>query len=214
MKEELKPLLRRIITISYELKLSHVGSCITALPIIAEIYKIKKPDEKFVLSAGHAHLAHAVVMEHFGIIKDAAQNIKDYGIHCERQAGCDVSTGSLGQGLPISVGIALSDKTKNVYCLVSDGELAEGSIWEALRIWKEQKLWNLKIYVNWNGWTAYQEANTDLYEMLVAFYPKVEIRKTTVDAFPFLQGQIGHYKIMSEKDYRDAIQIIEDENNK
>ena len=79
LNEDLK---KRILTISYEKKLSHLGSVLTAVDIIKEIYDIKKPDEKFVLSAGHAHLAHAVVMEKYGIIKDAEENIKMHGIHC------------------------------------------------------------------------------------------------------------------------------------
>ena len=72
VKGELKPLLRRIIDISYSQKLSHVGSCLSALPIMKKIYDKKKDNEKFVNSAGHSHLAHAVVMEHFGIIKTSS----------------------------------------------------------------------------------------------------------------------------------------------
>src|SRR5438477_597536 len=96
-------------------------------------------------------------MEHFGIIKDAAENIDIYGIHCERAGGCDCSTGSLGQGLPIACGMAIADRAKNVYCLISDGECSEGSIAEALRIADENQLENLKVHLNYNGWGAYKE---------------------------------------------------------
>src|SRR3990167_4248160 len=109
---------QKILDISKKLGLSHIGSSLTALPIIEEIYKIKKPDEKFVLSNGHAHLAHLVVREKYEEIKID----KIHDIHCNFKDGCDVSTGSLGQGLPIAVGMALADRSRNVYCLISDGE--------------------------------------------------------------------------------------------
>src|SRR3990167_6685168 len=130
---------RRIIEISYKHHLSHIGSCLTTVDIIKEVYNKKRKDERFILSSGHAHVAHAMVMESLGIIKDAGDNIDKYGIHCERAGGCDVSTGSLGQGLSISAGMALADRTKNVYCLISDGECSEGSTWEVMRIKDEQK---------------------------------------------------------------------------
>lgn len=200
-EQNIKKLKRRILEISYGLKLSHLGSCLTALPIIYEIYQHKKGDEKFVLSAGHAHLAHAVVMEHYGIIKDAEQNIRDLGIHCDRAGGCDVSSGSLGHGLPIAVGMALSDRNKNVYALISDGECAEGSIWEALRIADEQKLMNLYVYLNWNGFGAYKEIDPK-------YLPEVNLRPTRVDELPFLKGLDAHYKTMTEEEYKQALEIL------
>ena len=191
---------RRILDISYKLKLSHIGSCFTAVDIIEEIYKIKKPDEKFILSAGHAHLAHAVVMEKYGIIKDAEENIVKHGIHCERAGGCDVSTGSLGQGLPIAVGMALANRGKNVYCLISDGECAEGSIWEAIRISVEQNLTNLFVYLNYNKWGAYRE----IPEM-----PRLPVnqRETNFDKLlPVLrEPQEAHYKVLNKEEYEKII---------
>mgnify|MGYP001562350749 CR=1 FL=1 len=201
-----KDLKRRIIEISYELALSHLGSCLTALDIIADIYKMKHKDEPFILSAGHAHLAHACVMEKYGIIKDARENIVRYGIHCERSGGCDASTGSLGQGLPIAVGMALADRKKNVYCLISDGECSEGSIFEAFRIMEENKLDNLKVYLNWNGWGAYREIIANpLPEEFDYLYEEVI---TTIMDFPFLKGQDAHYRIMSDEDYKSAMEIL------
>lgn len=191
----------RILQISYDHKLSHVGSCLTALGIIEEIYAKKKPEEKVVVSSGHAHLAHAVVQESNGAISSAEENIQNWGIHCDRRGGCDSSTGSLGQGLPIAVGMALADRDKNTYVLVSDGEMAEGSCWEALRIAKEQNLTNLKIYLNANGWGAYDPIDIDdLEKRIKAFGFPVEIERTNSD-LPFAKGQASHYKVMSEEDY-------------
>lgn len=207
-----KDLKRRIVEISYKLSLSHIGSCLTAVDIIDEIYKFKKPDEKFVLSAGHAHLAHLVVMEKYGIINiDKEQKngleilINNYGIHCDRRVGCDASTGSLGHGIGIAVGMALADRSKNVYCLLSDGELAEGSVWEALRIVRELKLENLKIYLNFNGWGAYRKI--DQYFMPVDI--KMQIEFTTINDYPeWLQGQLAHYKTLDMKEYEEVMDLL------
>lgn len=186
----MEKLSRQILDYSFENKLSHIGSCLSALPIIEEIYKIKKPDEKFVLSSGHAHLAHAVVMSQ-------GKPLNPYmkaGIHCDRENGCDVSTGSLGQGLPIALGMALADRSKNVYCLISDGECAEGSIWEALRVKDQLKVSNLKVYVNINGWGAYDLIDVPrLCDRLLCFDPEIQLRFTEIG------GQDDHYKVLTEK---------------
>src|SRR3990167_5750194 len=151
-----KDLKRRILEISWKKKLSHLGSCLTAVDIIDEIFNIKKPDEKFVLSAGHAALALYVVLERYGG-KNAEAIYDHHGVHPDRCDECqiDCSSGSLGHGIGISVGMALSNRNKNVYCLISDGECAEGSVTEAMRIKRERKIDNLKVYLNYNGWAAY-----------------------------------------------------------
>ena len=104
----------RLLFLSYKHKLSHLGSCLTALPIIESIYANKKSSDIFILGEGHAHLAHAVVMEACGG-KDAEEELEKWGIHCDRRAGCDTSTGSLGQGIAIATGMAISERSKNVY---------------------------------------------------------------------------------------------------
>lgn len=209
---------KRIIEISYELGLSHIASCLTSVDIIKEIYDIKKPDEKFVLSAGHAHLAHLVVKEDYnkknGIInlldnvQVSTENlINIYGIHCDRQAGCDCSTGSLGQGVTISLGMALSNRNKDVYVLLSDGEMNEGSVYEALEIAHEQNLKNLKVYINCNNLGAYKSLDREhIIDRCRAFTNvNITFRETNVNDLPFLVGLIGHYKIMEKKDYEYAI---------
>lgn len=189
----------RLIEIAKKHQLSHLGSCLTALPIIEEIYAEKKPEEKFVLSAGHAHLAHLVVKEGLGLL-NAEEALEKGGIHCDRKVGCDVSTGSLGQGLGIATGMALSDRSKNVYVLVSDGEMSEGSVWEALRVAKEQGLYNLKIYLNANGWGAY--GPIDIQQLVIqieAFGFPVKVRLTNSDIGTWAVGLQSHYKV-ADKD--------------
>ena len=207
-----KDLKKRIIDISYDKKLSHLGSCLTAVDILDEIYSTKKPEEKAILSSGHAGLALYVVLEKY-LGLNAEKIFDHHGVHPDRCEEChiDCSSGSLGNGLPIAVGMALANKDKDVYCLISDGECMEGSIWEALRIRAENKLDNLKVYVNYNGWGAYQEIEQYwLITRLRAFGVNLDdIIQTNVKEFPFLKGQQGHYKAMDDKDYEQAKKILE-----
>ena len=132
LTSEQKYLRRRIIEISYKAKFSHLGSCLSAVDIIDAMYKVKKKNERFILSCGHAGIALYVVLQKYGMMRDS--DISRLRIHPDMNSrlGIDISTGSLGQGLPVAVGMALADRKRNVYCLVSDGECAEGSIWEGV----------------------------------------------------------------------------------
>jgi transketolase len=201
-----KDLKKRILDISYHHKLSHLGSCLTAVDIINEIYAIKKPDEKFILSNGHAGLALYCVIEKYEGL-NAEKIFNHHGVHPDRCGEChiDCSSGSLGMGLPIAVGMALADRKKRVYCLISDGECAEGSIFEALRIVETNELWNLNIYLNHNKWAAYQ--STDKY-WLPKIGPSFIHVETSVEQLPFLRGQDAHYKVMNEDEYKQALEIL------
>lgn len=197
------PLERRIIDITYQERLSHLSSCLSAVPIIEEIYNQKADNEVFILSNGHAGLALYVVLEDkYGI--DPVKLLHKHGIHpgkdLENKLYC--STGSLGSGLPIAVGHALANRKKNVYCLISDGECAEGSIWEALRFAHVQKLDNLKIYVNINGMSAYEHLDVEyLTRRLRSFLPAINIRVSEPTDLPFAKGLLSHYYVMKPEDY-------------
>jgi transketolase len=160
---EQKKLRIKILELSYKFKFSHLGSCLSSVDLIDAVYKHKNTNEKFILSNGHAGIALYAVLEKYGYFKNS-KDIRSQNIHPDRNIkyGIDVSTGSLGQGLPIALGMALADRKKNVYCMISDGECAEGSIWEALRIASENKTYNLKIILNANGWGAYDKIKLPL----------------------------------------------------
>ena len=207
-----KNLKRRIIEISYKRNLSHIGSCLSAVDIIKEIYDTKKPDEKFVLSSGHAALALYVTLEDSSG-KSAEDIFNHHGVHPDRcsECGIDCSSGSLGNGLPISLGMALADRSKNTYCLISDGELAEGSIHEALRIKKQQKVDNLKIYLNWNGWGAYDRTSWITWKMIEEWEEDGMVVCDTSNPapyFPFLSGQAAHYYQLNEANYTLAMEAL------
>ena len=190
---------KRILELSFKHELSHIGSCLTSVGILDGIYSLKEDDEKCVLSCGHAGLALYVVLEkYFGI--DAEMLLKKHGVHPNRdlEYKIDCSTGSLGQGLPIALGMAIADRSKNVYCLISDGEAAEGSIYEALNTRSKYEIDNLIIYCNVNDYSAYDETT-------YLSIPDVNMEYTGDHWFMKKYGQEAHYKILNEVEYKRLI---------
>ena len=205
---------------------SHIGPSFSVIDLLDAIYFVKKRNEKFVLSNGHTAAALYIILEKYGYLKHS--NLSRLHIHPDRdfKYGIDVSTGSLGQGLPIAVGMALSDRNKNVYCLISDGECAEGSMWESFRLIHDLHIHNLKIILSANGWGAYDRIFLkDLHQRLQGFgfhimnidghnmskiiqalktkhiKPTLFFAKTSSEQLSFLKGLEAHYHIMNESDY-------------
>ena len=196
---------KRIIDLSHKHKLSHIGSCIGSVHTIDRCYESMRPEDKFVLSNGHAFLGLAVVLEkHKGL--DAEKLILEHGTHPNRNPGEEiwVSTGSLGQGIPIAVGMALADRNKDIYVVSSDGECAEGSVWEALRIASEKKLENIRLAVVANGMGAYGKIDIDILdERLNLFYPTLVVR-TNMFSYPeYLNDLKGHYTVLTDEQYKE-----------
>ena len=198
---------KRIVEIAYKHKLGHLGSYLSSVEIVDEIYSKMDKDDIFILSSGHASLAMYVCIEkYFGI--DAEMLFLKHGGHPHRDEDNKIycSTGSLGLGLPIALGRALANPNRKVWVLISDGEAAEGSIWESLKTIQELGINNIEVFVNINGLCAYKEVDVDyMSTRLKAFLPRIELRYTTVEQYPFLKGLNAHYHVMSEENYNQAI---------
>lgn len=153
----------------------HIGCSFSLIEIFAALYSKtlkfdpKNPDcpnrDYVVLSKGHGVMAQYACLYELGWIKK--QDIKNYfkdgsllhGLSESHVPGCEVTSGSLGHGLPIAVGIAKGLKLQNklnqkVYCVVGDGELNEGSMWEAFLFAAHHKLDNLYVIVDANEFQA------------------------------------------------------------
>jgi len=210
---ERQALIERILDIAYTEKLSHLGSYFSSVGIIDDIFSFKDEDDIFILSAGHCALALYVVLEKY-LGHDAHTLFKKHGGHphlCEEDH-LYCSTGSLGMGITVAVGRAIANPDRTVHCLISDGECAEGSIWEALKFIYENNVKNIKIYVNVNGYAAYDSVDTKyLVERLKIFLPEIKIIYTEVGVFPFLRGLNAHYHVMSDKDYNLAKRVLRNE---
>ena len=198
---------RRILEITYQERQSHLSSCLSAAPILEEMYAQRQEDEVVILSNGHAGLAlYCVLEERYGI--DPVAMLHKHGIHPSRDLENKLycSTGSLGSGLPIAIGHAMATPEKRVWCMISDGEAAEGSIWESLRFIADHPVDNIEVYANINGMGAYDMIDVDrLVTRLQTFLPRIRIRVSEPTDFGFIRGLKTHYHVLNEEEYRSLL---------
>lgn len=197
---------RRIIDITYRRRISHLSSTLSSVAIIDEIYQQRGPNDPFILSNGHAALALYCVLEKYhGANAEAL--LDQHGIHPHRDlaSGLYVSTGSLGMGITVAVGYALADPDRDVWCLISDGESGEGSVWEALRYAHEVQLTNLHVYANVNGQIAYDTIDREyLIRRYQAFLSTIKIRESDPpDYLGSARGVLTHYYVLTDQDYEE-----------
>lgn len=149
----------------------HIGGALSAIDIMTALYfKIMRVDpqnplwpqrDRFVLSAGHKCLALYATLAEKGFFDPAI--LDTYGALCSRLGGhpdmykvpgVETNTGALGHGLSIAGGMAMGLRMDNldarVYVVMGDGELAEGSNWEAAAAVSHHKLDNLLVFVDRN----------------------------------------------------------------
>jgi transketolase len=163
---------RDVLRMVHRARASHVGTCLSIADLLAVLYADvlrvdpARPDapqrDRFLLSKGHGGAALYAVLAERGFFPAAW--LDDYCADGSRLAGhathhgvpgVEVSTGSLGHGLPIACGMALSAKRTvrpgRVVALLSDGECDEGSTWEAALFAPQHRLDNLVAIVDYNG---------------------------------------------------------------
>lgn len=149
----------------------HIGggmSCLDMLTVLYHKYMHIKVDDpqwadrdRLILSKGHAGVAYAPVLCDLGFndpeqLKTFNLTNSKMGIHLDsnKVVGVDASTGSLGHGLPIAAGTALAarvlGKDYMTYCITGDGELDEGSNWEAAMTINQFNITNLITFVDRN----------------------------------------------------------------
>lgn len=158
----------------YKGKASHIGSGFSCVELLVYLYarwlKVSANTmhdlgrDRFILSKGHAAAVYYSVLAEFGFLpKEWLDRYCEFGCplggHVQYSVpGVEVSTGSLGHGLPIAVGMALAAKRNKkeyrVVVLLSDGEMESGSNWEALNMASAQKLDNLIAVIDRNGLQA------------------------------------------------------------
>ncbi|MEG2291506.1 MAG: transketolase [Clostridium sp.] len=167
-----KVIRKDIINMSYKANSSHVGSSLSIVDILTILYfkilNISKDNykdrnrDKLILSKGHASMGLYSVLARSGLIDEEILDTyymdgSPLSGHPKKNAlpGIEVSTGSLGHGLAMGCGLALSDKNDNKECktvvIMGDGECNEGSIWEAAIFATTNKLNNLIVIIDNNN---------------------------------------------------------------
>lgn len=176
LKEIASEIRARIITTSHITRTPHLGSCLSCTDILVAAYFYglnidpDKPNDqardRFILSKGHGAAALFQVLAMKGFYPETMLESygEDGGVFAEHPptpdhlAGIEAATGSLGHGLPIGLGMAMSARIQkesyNVFALLGDGECNEGSIWEAAMLASAQNLDNLTVFVDFNKWQA------------------------------------------------------------
>jgi len=207
LKEISLKMRERLLTMHSKSGESHIGSSLSIVDILTVLYyEILNIDplnpycetrDRFILSKGHAASALYAVLSQRGFFKKEildsfAENGGEISVHPERFSvpGVEASTGSLGHGLPMGVGIALSGKKDNLnfrtYVLISDGECEEGSVWEAAISASRFKLDNLIVIIDENRWQAYER--TDKIQNL-------ELLKSKWEAFGWSCKEVNGHDI-------------------
>ncbi len=157
---------RRVLEVSQRLEALHVAPAFSCLELVDAVlnYCVDQPvggADSFILSKGHGAMAQYVVLEGLGVLDPEAVNLisqsgSQIGGHPDRGVpGIIASTGSLGHGLPLALGIARGQREHavagKVFVVMSDGELMEGSVWEALLLGPSLGITNVTILIDHNG---------------------------------------------------------------
>jgi len=170
----------KILKLLYSAKASHLGSGMSVVEMLTAIYslvdidKIKNnsPDRsRIFVSKGHCACATYSVMNSFGLIDDETlltyhSNDSLLAGHGSHSVDCvEHSTGALGHGVSVALGAAIGMKTKNYknnpisFCLCGDGEIQEGSVWEAFKLAGHLKLNNFIVLVDYNKISSITDTN-------------------------------------------------------
>jgi transketolase len=172
---------KRILDISQKVSAVHIGGTFSSAEIISVIYNklINLKKDKFILSKGHAGILLYAVLEQKKILKK--KHLDNYckkngilGVHPDYlNPGIAASTGSLGHGIGLAAGMSISKKYRNIYVLMSDGELMEGSVWEAILLISSFKLNNIILIIDNNDLQSATRAS-DTHPTLYSIEKKFE----------------------------------------
>jgi transketolase len=176
----------RFLKMYYQANAGHLGSSLSCLEILTFTYfKWMNNADELILSKGHAAASLYSLLAEDGILTedDISTFYKDGTLLAAHPPANKIpkipfATGSLGHGLGLSAGMALAsnlkDKNKNIFCVTSDGELNEGSIWEAAMFIVHHQLKNVIWLIDRNSLQGFGRTEDvlkvdDLYDRLTAF---------------------------------------------
>jgi transketolase len=178
---------KRILDISQQVQALHIGSAYSCTEMVDAIYHAlmrRSPDgtspDTFLMSKGHGCMILYVILEDMGVL-----GREDLELYCKPNGrlgchpdygnpGIEASTGALGHGLSMAVGMALAERGRKtggvIYTVLSDGEVQEGSTWEAVLMASSLGLSNLVAFVDNNDFQSLGRTS----ETHPTFYPLVE----------------------------------------
>ena len=158
---------RLIVSAAYHANHGHIPSALSIVEIMKSFNQVETEDDVMILSKGHGVMAQYACMKELGWLND--DDLFNYfsdgtelkGLSDSRVRGLEVTSGSLGHGLSVGVGIALghhiNKSQQKTFIIVGDGELNEGSCWEAIQFAGHHKLKNICMIVDKNNFQAMGE---------------------------------------------------------
>jgi transketolase len=170
----------RLVEMSHAARTPHLASALSCVDILVAAYwgalridpqhPLDPLRDRFILSKGHAATALYATLAFRGffepfLLESFNTDGSSLAEHPSRECvpGVEVSTGSLGHGLPLALGMALAQRIQGIVCrfmvLLSDGECQEGSTWEAALFAPAQGLDNLVAIIDYNKWQATGRSN-------------------------------------------------------
>ena len=192
-----------VLTMAHRARSAHVGSALSIADIVAVLFghimrlelskgSFGKDRDRFILSKGHACSAVYSILAQLDIfdrklLDTYGEDFSPLMQHISHKvSGVEFSSGSLGHGLPFGVGKAMAAKKQkrkwHTFVLLSDGEIAEGSNWEALLFASHHELDNLTAIVDYNGLQSLTTvANTLAIEPLASKFESFGCRVTRCD---------------------------------
>ena len=151
-----------ILRLFYQSKTGHLASALSCIELLTALY-FGPRDEKdqVILSKGHGAAALYVVLAKMGKIqRKELQSFYGYNsrllaLASDKIPGIDIPTGALGQGICFATGLAkayqLNEERAKIFCVLGDGEMQEGSVWEAAMFAATQGLNNMAVFLDANG---------------------------------------------------------------
>ncbi len=204
-------LARRALQITWETKHELLPGQLSALQVMVPLWNRFDPcRDVLILSKGHAAPAYYAFLESFGFKPDVTTMFP----RRDPKNGIPCSTGSLGHGLPMAVGIALAQKLAGlpgtVFVLMGDGECLEGTTWESLCIAKTYHLTNLEVHIDGNGCGCLGYLPINCAPWLPIVFPEYVAYHSTIKGMgiSFLQGTKDHKRTLTEEEYHQAIQDL------
>lgn len=145
-----KEIRRDTFELALEIACPHIAPSLSTVEILLAVYGRMTEYDKFILSKGHGCVAWYVILKDLGLTPPLRHH-PDIDV----ENGIECTTGSLGHGLPMAVGMALAKKLRNepgrIYILMGDGECQEGTVWESAMIASKLGLDNLCVIVDRNN---------------------------------------------------------------
>jgi transketolase len=154
MEDKVKQIKRDVLTASFEAGACHIGSALSCVNILVDLFYNKKIHPKqFLFGKASGVGAYYAILADLGFFNHTyiAKYLREYPLPSKEVSGVRHSFGSVGHALPVACGLALADRKTDYYVLLSDGDCQEGATFEACLFAKQHHLGNLHVIVDNNG---------------------------------------------------------------